>query len=114
MVFSRIRYIKHLSLLYSYVLNSDFKKLKIPFYSQDGIIDLLRSAEGTSITALIKQINRNSYKVSLRTSDSKIDLSEIASKFGGGGHRAASAYRDEGNLKTVMARLEKTIGDNII
>ncbi len=114
MVFSRIRHIKHLSLLYSYVLNSDFKKLKIPFYSQDGIIDLLRSAEGTSITALIKQINRNSYKVSLRTSDSKIDLSEIASKFGGGGHRAASAYRDEGNLKTVMARLEKTIGDNII
>jgi len=114
MVFSRIRHIKQLSLLYSHVLNSDFKKLKIPFYSQDGIIDLLRSAEGTSITALIKQINRNSYKVSLRTSDSKIDLSEIASKFGGGGHRAASAYRDEGNLKTVMARLEKTIGDNII
>ena len=114
MVFSRIRYIKHLSLLYSYVLNSDFKKLKIPFYSQDGIIDLLRSAEGTSITALIKQIDNNSYKVSLRTSDGKIDLSDIASKFGGGGHRAASAYRDEGNLKTVMARLEKTIGDKII
>jgi len=111
-VFSRIRYIKHLSLIYSYVLNSDFKKLKIPFYSQEGIIELLRSAEGTKITALVKQIDNNSYKVSLRTSDSKIDLSDIASKFGGGGHRSASAYRDEGNLKTVMARLEKTIGDN--
>ena len=112
-VFGRIRYIKHLSLIYSYVLNSDFKKLKIPFYSQEGIIELLRSAEGAKVTALIKQIDYNSYKVSLRTSDSKIDLSEIASKFGGGGHRSASAYRDEGNLKTVMARLEKTIGDSI-
>ena len=50
--------------------------------------------------------------MSLRTSESKIDLSDIASKFGGGGHRSASAYRDEGNLKTVIARLEKTIGDN--
>jgi phosphoesterase RecJ-like protein len=87
--------------------------LKIPFYSQDGIIDLLRSAEGVNITALIKQIDNNSYKVSLRTSDSKIDLSEIASKFGGGGHKGASAYKDEGNLKTVMARLEKTIGNHI-
>jgi len=112
-VFGRIRYIKHLSLLYSYVLNSDFKKLKIPFYSQDGIIELLRSAKGVKVTALIKQVDNNSYKVSLRTSDSEIDLSEIASKFGGGGHRAASAYKDEGNLKAVMARLEKTIGDNI-
>ncbi len=110
MVFSRIRYIKHLNLIYSYVLNSDFKKLKIPFYTQEGIIELLRSAEGTKIAALIKQIDNNSYKVSLRTSDSKIDLSGIASKFGGGGHKSASAYRDEGNLKTVMARLEKTIG----
>ena len=113
MVFSRIRYIKHLSLIYSYVLNNDFKKLKIPFYSQEGIIELLRSAEGAKVTALVKQIDNNSYKVSLRTSDSKIDLSDIASKFGGGGHRSASAYKDEGNLKTVMARLEKTIGDNI-
>ena len=97
MVFSRIKHIKHLNLIYSYVLNSDFKKLKIPFYSQDGIIDLLRSAEGVNITALIKQIDNNSYKVSLRTSDSKIDLSEIASKFGGGGHKGTYAYKDEGN-----------------
>ncbi|MFC2159634.1 bifunctional oligoribonuclease/PAP phosphatase NrnA [Actinomycetota bacterium] len=113
MVFNRIRFIEHLNMIYSYVLSSDFKKLKIPLYSQDGIIDLLRSAEGANVTALIRQIDNNSYKVSLRTSDSKIDLSEIASKFGGGGHKGASAYKDEGNLKTVMARLEKTIGDYI-
>ena len=112
-VFKRIRHIKHLGLIYSYVLNSDFKKLKIPFYSQEGIIELLRSAGGIKVAALIKQINSNSYKISLRTSDTKIDLSDIASKFGGGGHKAASAYRDDGNLKTVMARLEKTVSENI-
>ena len=113
MVLARIRFIKSLGLIYSYVLNSDFKKLKIPFYSQDGIIELLRSAEGAKITVLIKQIDNNSYKVSLRTSDREIDLSGIAAKFGGGGHRSASAYRDEGSLRTVMARLKKTIKDTI-
>ncbi|MCJ7666235.1 MAG: bifunctional oligoribonuclease/PAP phosphatase NrnA [Actinobacteria bacterium] len=111
-VFGRIRYIKSLSLIYSYVLNSDFKELKIPFYSQDGIIELLRSAEGIKVTALIKQIDDNSYKISLRTSDSVIDLSDIAVKFGGGGHSNASGYKDKGSLRSVMARLEKTIKDN--
>ncbi len=113
MVLARIRYIKSLSLIYSYVLNSDFKKLKIPFYSQDGIIELLRSAGGAKVVALIKQVDNKSYKVSLRTSDREVDLSDIAAKFGGGGHRSASAYSDEGNLRSVIARLEKTIRDNI-
>lgn len=108
-VFSRIKYIDSLGLIYSYVLNRDFSRLKIPFYTQDGIIELLRSAERVKITALIKQVNNNSYKISLRTSDSDIDLCEIASKFGGGGHRTASAYRDEGNLKRVIKELKKAI-----
>ena len=72
------------------MLEKDFKKLKLPFYAQDGIIELLRSAEGASITVLIKQISNNSYKVSLRTSKSDIDLSRIAEGFGGGGHKAAA------------------------
>jgi len=114
MVLGRIRYTRSLSLIYSYVLNSDFKKLKIPFYSQDGIIDLLRTAGGAKVVALIKQIDNNSYKVSLRSSDLEIDLSGIAAKFGGGGHRSASAYSDKGNLRTVMARLEKTINDSMV
>lgn len=114
MILARIRYNRSLSLIYSYVLNSDFKKLKIPFYSQDGIIDLLRTTEGAKVVALIKQIDNNSYKVSLRSSDMEIDLSVIAAKFGGGGHRSASAYSDEGNLGTVMARLEKTINDSVV
>lgn len=108
-VFDRIEYIKPLSLIYSYVLEKDFEELKIPFYAQDGIIELLRSAEGTSITALIKQIEGGSFKVSLRTSDRKIDLSAIASGFGGGGHRTASAYKDEGKLEEVVSRLKSAI-----
>ena len=114
-VFDRIEYIEPLCLIYSYVLEEDFTKLKISFYAQDGVIELLRSAEGTRVAALIKQIENNSYKVSLRTSDRQIDLSAIASGFGGGGHRAASAYRDEGKLDKVISRLKsavrKEIGD---
>jgi bifunctional oligoribonuclease and PAP phosphatase NrnA len=108
-VFSRIAYVKSLSLIYSYMLKEDFTRLKIPFYAQDGIIELLRSAEGAKITVLIKQIDINSFKVSLRTSDSNIDLSNIASSFGGGGHRAASAYKHDGSLKKVIESMKEAI-----
>lgn len=108
-VFSRIKYIEPLGLIYSYVLKRDFSRLKIPFYTQDGIIELLRSAEGVRVTALIKQTEKNSYKISLRTSDNDIDLCKIASKFGGGGHRAASAYRDNGSLSKVIRGLKNAL-----
>jgi phosphoesterase RecJ-like protein len=109
-VFDRIKYIESLGLIYSYVLENDFEKLDIPVYAQDGIIDLLRSAEGASITALIKEIGRNSYKVSLRTSERDIDLSRLAAGFGGGGHRSAAAYKDKGELNKVISNLKSAIG----
>ena len=105
-VFKRIKYIESSGLIYSYILKRDFSILNIPFYAQDGIIELLRSAEGVKIAALFKQAGNSSYKISLRTSDKDIDLTRIASGFGGGGHRTASAYKDEGNLNRVISRLK--------
>ena len=112
-VLDRVKYIEELSLVYSYVLEKDLTRLNIPFYSQDGIIELLRSAEAARVTVLVKQIGKASYKVSLRTSDSKIDLSRIAAGFGGGGHRTASAYQDEGSLRDVIARLKDAVRKEI-
>jgi phosphoesterase RecJ-like protein len=108
-VFERIKFIKYLGLIYSYVLDDDFMNLNIPFYAQDGIIELLRSAEDAIIAALIKQIGHGSYKVSLRTSERDIDLSSIAAGFGGGGHKTASAYKDSGSLKQVISNLKSAI-----
>jgi bifunctional oligoribonuclease and PAP phosphatase NrnA len=109
-VFKRIEFIEPLGLIYSYVLEKDFKRLGIPYYSQDGIIELLRSARGAEVTALIKQIGHYSYRISLRTSAGNIDLSSIAAGFGGGGHRTASAYKDTGRLKQVIERLKHAVG----
>lgn len=112
-VFKRIKYIESLGLIYSHILKRDFSILKIPFYAQDGIIELLRSAEEVKIAALFKQAGNNSYKISLRTSDKDIDLTRIASRFGGGGHRTASAYKDEGSLDRVISRLKDACKQDI-
>jgi len=105
MVLERIRYIDSYGLIYSYVLQKDFKKLDLPFSAQDGLINLLRSAEKVKIAALIKQAEGKSFRVSLRTSDSSINLIEIASNFNGGGHKMAAAYSDSGDLGAVIRKL---------
>lgn len=112
-VLERVRYIEPLSLIYSYVLDKDFKRLKIPYYSQDGIIDLLRSARGARVAALIKQTDRSSFKISLRSSDTGLDLSRIAGSFGGGGHRTASAYSYKGRIRRVISSLKQAVKEEM-
>lgn len=113
LIFKRIKYVESCGLIYSYVLEKDFKKLNLPYSAQDGVISLLRSVEMVKVAALIKQAGRNCFKISLRTSDSDIDLFKIASNFKGGGHRMASAYSDNGSLRTIINNLKKSIKDNI-
>ena len=109
LVLRRIGYVESSGLIYSYVLNKDFKKLNLPLSAQDGLINLLRSAEKVRVAALIKQIEKGKFKISLRTSDSNINLFNVANKFGGGGHKKAAGYADKGSLNTVINNLKIAI-----
>lgn len=113
LIFQRIVYVASTGLIYSYALLRDFKKLNLPFSAQDGIINLMRTAEKARIVALIKQTEKRCFKISLRTSDSRVDLSKIAGKFNGGGHKMASAYSDNGSLRIVINNLKKSVKDCI-
>jgi phosphoesterase RecJ-like protein len=61
----------------------------------EGIIDHLRSVEGCKVAALIRDQSdrgRAARKVSLRSSGGEIDVSAIARKHGGGGHKRAAGF----------------------
>jgi bifunctional oligoribonuclease and PAP phosphatase NrnA len=61
----------------------------------EGIIDHLRSVEGARVAALIRDLDdpgRPARKVSLRSSCAEIDVSAIARKHGGGGHKRAAGF----------------------
>jgi phosphoesterase RecJ-like protein len=62
----------------------------------EGVIDHLRSVEGTAVAALVRdrlgEEQRGRRKVSLRSSDDRIDVSRIARAQGGGGHRQAAGF----------------------
>ncbi len=113
LVLRRVEYVDSSGLIYSYVLNKDFKKLNLPLSAQDGLINLLRSAKKVRVAALIKQMEKRRFKISLRTSDDGINLFYVASKFGGGGHKKAAGYADKGSLRIIISNLKKSIECNI-
>lgn len=62
----------------------------------EGVIDHLRSVEGTAVAALVRDRlgpgQEGLRKVSLRASDHRVDVSAIARMQGGGGHRQAAGF----------------------
>ncbi|HEX3238660.1 MAG TPA: bifunctional oligoribonuclease/PAP phosphatase NrnA [Solirubrobacterales bacterium] len=61
----------------------------------EGVIDHLRSIDGTKVAAVVRDLGnrgRAARKVSLRSSEGDIDVSAIARKHGGGGHKRAAGF----------------------
>jgi phosphoesterase RecJ-like protein len=82
----------------SYLLKSDFAEVGAVEPYSEGVIDFLRAVEGAHLAALIREPPREgapARKVSLRSSVDEIDVSAIARKSGGGGHRQAAGFSSE-------------------
>lgn len=77
----------------------DFRLAEAEESHSEGIIDHLRSIEGTKVAALSRELvddsARGRKKVSLRATDGEIDVSVIARAGGGGGHRQAAGFSTE-------------------
>ena len=80
----------------------------------EGVVDHLRSVEGTAVAALIRDLltgDTPRRKVSLRATDGRVDVSRIARSLGGGGHRRAAGFSTDLDfpelvevLRTELAR----------
>ncbi|HZK33813.1 MAG TPA: bifunctional oligoribonuclease/PAP phosphatase NrnA, partial [Bacillota bacterium] len=63
----------------------------------ENIINYAKEIEGVELAILLKETNKSNTKISLRTSEN-LDASEIASYFGGGGHKRAAGANIEDTL----------------
>jgi bifunctional oligoribonuclease and PAP phosphatase NrnA len=89
----------------SHLLRSDFVDAGAEEPYSEGIIDYLRAVEGSELVALVREPPRGggpAYRVSLRSSRDEVDVSAIARKAGGGGHRQAAGFSHEGTLDEVI------------
>ena len=92
-------------LVISYLERSDFTELGASEAYAEGVIDSLRAIDGAEMVALIREPPRSdgapARKVSLRASVDEIDVSAIARKSGGGGHRQAAGFSSDASIEEI-------------
>jgi bifunctional oligoribonuclease and PAP phosphatase NrnA len=95
-------------LVLAYVGAADYAASGAGEEMTEGIIDHLRSVEGSRVAALIRDLGdrgRAARKVSLRSSDGEVDVSAIARKHGGGGHKRAAGFSTDLELEALVSFL---------
>jgi phosphoesterase RecJ-like protein len=91
-------------LVVSYLLRNDFHEVGAAEPYSEGIIDYLRAVEGADMAALIREPPRSAgptRRVSLRASHDELDVSAIARKRDGGGHRQAAGFSSEASIEEI-------------
>ena len=79
----------------------------------EGIVDHLRSLEGTRVAVLVRDVlgqdRGTTRKVSLRSADGELDVSAIAREQGGGGHKNAAGFNTDLELEQIVEFLRARV-----
>jgi phosphoesterase RecJ-like protein len=97
-------------LVVSYLLKDDFGDVGAEEPYSEGIIDSLRAVEGSEMVALIREPPRDegpTRRISLRSSHDEVDVSAIARKEGGGGHRQAAGFSSDKPIGEIVDFLRR-------
>ena len=111
-VLNRIELYKEEELVVSYVLQEDYLKYKIESTETDFLIDSIRLVKESNIALLLKEQEDKSFKGSLR-SRNELDVQQIASLFGGGGHKAASGFSTNLTMEEIKSKVKNAIKSQI-
>jgi len=74
----------------------------------DGIVQYAKALAGARVGMLVQEVAKDEIRASLR-SDGSVDVNQVASEFGGGGHRNAAGLRVRGGLGQVREDLIRAL-----
>jgi phosphoesterase RecJ-like protein len=92
----------------SYITAADYAETGAGEEMTEGVIDHLRSIEGVRVAAVVRDLGnrgRAARKASLRSSDGQVDVSAIARRHGGGGHKRAAGFSTDLELDALVSAI---------
>jgi phosphoesterase RecJ-like protein len=92
------------------VIKTAADEMKVTDDDYDSLAGLTTQAEGVEVGILVKEKIKGKFRISLRSSG-RINVSEIAEKFGGGGHIQAAGCSIDGRLEEVRMKLLNAVAD---
>lgn len=93
-------------LVVTYESLEDTKKYGAEGRDSDSLYQMLLSAEGVEAVVFLRQDTITTCTGGFRSQD-KIDVSVVAAKFGGGGHKNASGMSCNGRVETLIPQIVK-------
>lgn len=112
---SRVRLLKHMyntfrlveddKIAYFWLKMADYVRCGASTEESEGLIDHIRDIEPVVVAAVFEEVAPNMTRISLRSKSEKINVSEIAQMFNGGGHPAAAGARIEGSYQSTQRRV---------
>lgn len=95
----------------------DYEESEADESFSEGVVDHLRSVEGTVVAALVRDRlgpdGAGRRKVSLRATDDRIDVSRIARALGGGGHRQAAGFSTTKEWPELVELLRRHVAEQL-
>jgi phosphoesterase RecJ-like protein len=112
---SRVRLLKHIyghfrlthhdQIAYFWLRKADFARAGSVSDDTEGLIDHIRAIAPVVVACVFEEIEPGLTRISLRSKSDRVNVSDIASRFGGGGHAAAAGARIAGTPLSVQRRV---------
>lgn len=99
-------------LVISYETYDDLKELGLESRDSDILYQLIQTMEGVEAICIVRQESPTHCSVGFRSLD-KVDVSKIASSFGGGGHKQASGLYIEGKFDELIPKFIEAFGSQM-
>ena len=116
---SRVRLQQHLynhfkltqsnRIAYCWLRMRDYNRAGAHPNESEGLIDYIRDIEPVVVACIFEEVAPNQIRISLRSKDHSVNVSDIALQFGGGGHKAAAGARIEGSPNEIQRKVLKAI-----
>jgi bifunctional oligoribonuclease and PAP phosphatase NrnA len=100
----------------TYISHADYRDTGASEVLTEGIIDYVRALEGTSVAGVIRDKTDGgnwARKVSLRSTDGRVDVSAIARKHAGGGHPRAAGFGTDLPYEELIGFLRAEVAEQL-
>lgn len=99
---NRIELLEDGKISFTYITKKDEEQTKCD--DHDGIVEIGRDIEGVEVSIFLREVEEDTYKISLRSND-YVNVSDICLLFNGGGHMRAAGGTINGTFDKVKERI---------
>ena len=71
----------------------------------EGLIDIIRAIRGVRIAVFFEELPDGKIRISMRSKEARLNVCDIATEFGGGGHALAAGIRMAGPIEAARAKV---------